>query len=121
VTFDPFGDFGTAGYLRNFSREKDPEIVPQLEHVSFLTGIDEAFKRLRTVRRLAYAHLAVLIAETSGLSSDADGNPAANQVLGRFSEPELQVRYLHQQERRQHTTGGNSSVSSVKARRRKTR
>jgi hypothetical protein len=27
VTFDPFGDFATEGYLRNFEKEKDLAIV----------------------------------------------------------------------------------------------
>lgn len=27
MTFDPFGDFATEGYLRNFFKEKDPDII----------------------------------------------------------------------------------------------
>jgi cell filamentation protein len=54
VTFDPFGDFETAGYLRNFAGEKDPNIVRRLEHNSFLTGIDDAFARLSGIKRIAY-------------------------------------------------------------------
>lgn len=54
MTFDPFGDFETAGYLRNFAGEKDPEIVRRLEHNSFLTGIDNAFRRLSGIKRIAY-------------------------------------------------------------------
>jgi cell filamentation protein len=42
VTFDPFGDFETHGYLRNSAKEKDAAIVRRLEHASFTTGIDEA-------------------------------------------------------------------------------
>jgi cell filamentation protein, protein adenylyltransferase len=54
VTFDPFGDFATRGYLRNLAGEKDPEIVRRLEHASFITGIDAACRRLAAVKRLSY-------------------------------------------------------------------
>jgi cell filamentation protein len=54
VTFDPFGDFETRGYLRNFAREKDPEILRRLEHTSFITGIDAALERLTTISPLSY-------------------------------------------------------------------
>lgn len=37
MTFDPFGDFETRGYLRNLFGEKDPEIVRHLEHSSFVS------------------------------------------------------------------------------------
>ena len=46
MTFDPFSDFETRGYLRNFFGEKDPEIVRHLEHSSFISGVDEAFSNL---------------------------------------------------------------------------
>jgi cell filamentation protein len=55
VTFDPFGDFETQGYLRNLAKEKDPDIVRRLEHASFMTGIDAALQRLAKVKRLSYA------------------------------------------------------------------
>jgi cell filamentation protein len=54
VTFDPFGDFETRGYLRNFAGEKDPEILRRLEHTSFITGIDAALGRLGTISLLSY-------------------------------------------------------------------
>jgi cell filamentation protein len=54
VTFDPFGDFKTQGYLRNLAKEKDPAIVRRLEHASFMTGIDAALERLGKIKRLAY-------------------------------------------------------------------
>jgi hypothetical protein len=41
VTFDPFGDFATEGYLRNFEKEKDLAIVKRAENASFTTGLDE--------------------------------------------------------------------------------
>jgi cell filamentation protein len=46
VTFDPFGDFATEGYLRNFEKEKDLAIVKRAENASFMTGLDEAFATL---------------------------------------------------------------------------
>jgi cell filamentation protein len=54
VTFDPFGDFARRGYLRNLAGEKDLEIVRRLEHTSFITGIDAAFRRLAAVKSLVY-------------------------------------------------------------------
>jgi cell filamentation protein len=54
VTFDPFGDFETRGYLRNVARAKNPEIVRRLQHNSFTTGIDDAYKQLAARRRLSY-------------------------------------------------------------------
>jgi cell filamentation protein len=55
VTFDPFGDFETRGYLRNLAQEKDSAIVRRLEHASFTTGIDEAFAQLATKNPFVYA------------------------------------------------------------------
>jgi cell filamentation protein len=54
MTFDPFGDFEIRGYLRNVFGEKDPHIIKHLEHSSFLAGISEAFRYLRTIRRFSY-------------------------------------------------------------------
>jgi cell filamentation protein len=54
VTFDPFGDFETRGYLRNLVGEKDIDIVRRLEHTSFTTGMDAALERLGNVKRLSY-------------------------------------------------------------------
>jgi cell filamentation protein len=54
VTFDPFGDFETQGYLRNVAGEKDPEIIRRLEHSSFSTGIDDALAQLARVGHIAY-------------------------------------------------------------------
>lgn len=57
MTFDPFGDFDTQGYLRNVAKEKDLDIVRRLEHASFMTGIDVAFERLADVEHLTYPDL----------------------------------------------------------------
>jgi cell filamentation protein len=54
VTFDPFGDFATEGYLRNFEKEKDLAIVKRAENASFTTGLDEAFAHLAKSKVLAY-------------------------------------------------------------------
>ena len=57
MTFDPFGDFETQSYLRNLTKEKDPEIVRHLEHASFMTGIDAAIEHLAKSERLSYSDL----------------------------------------------------------------
>jgi cell filamentation protein len=54
VTFDPFGDFATEGYLRNFEKEKDLAIVKRAENASFMTGLDEAFAALAVARTLSF-------------------------------------------------------------------
>jgi cell filamentation protein len=54
VTFDPFGDFATEGYLRNFEKEKDLAIVKRAENASFTTGLDEAFASLAKANTLSY-------------------------------------------------------------------
>jgi hypothetical protein len=55
VTFDPFGDFATRGYLRNLANAKDPDIVRRLQHNSFMTGLDQALANLAGQKRLATA------------------------------------------------------------------
>jgi cell filamentation protein len=57
VTFDPFGDFETQGYLRNLAQEKDSEIVRRLEHASFATGIDATLEHLAKLKHLSYSDL----------------------------------------------------------------
>jgi cell filamentation protein len=54
VTFDPFGDFETRGYLRNVARTKDSKIIRQMEHASFTTGLDAAFAKLASQKQLSY-------------------------------------------------------------------
>jgi cell filamentation protein, protein adenylyltransferase len=55
VSFDPFGDFATEGYLRNVEKEQDLDIVKRLEHASFTTGLDEAFTALGKSRQFSYS------------------------------------------------------------------
>ena len=57
MTFDPFGDFATRGYLRNFANETDLDIVRRLEHSSFTTGLDQAFAELAKAERISYGHV----------------------------------------------------------------
>ena len=54
VSFDPFNDFETCGYLRNVFGEKDPDIIKHLEHSSFVAGISETFKYLGSICDLSY-------------------------------------------------------------------
>jgi predicted mannosyl-3-phosphoglycerate phosphatase (HAD superfamily) len=68
VTFDPFGDFATEGYLRNFEKEHDLAIVKRAENASFTTGLDEAF---------------------ATLAKDAE----RNEVLGNTDEPSVKAQY----------------------------
>lgn len=55
MTFDPFGDFATRGYLRNVAKAKNSEIVQRLLQNSFLTGIDAALDYLKARPSLCYA------------------------------------------------------------------
>ena len=41
MTFDPFGDFDTAGYLQNSLKLKDSIEVKESEHLSFEASIDQ--------------------------------------------------------------------------------
>ena len=54
MTFDPFGDFATEGYLRNFEKEQDLAIVKRAESASFMTGLDDAFATLAKSKELSY-------------------------------------------------------------------
>ncbi|WMN20145.1 Fic family protein [Pseudomonas piscis] len=50
MTFDPFGDFEKAGYLRNRQRLKDPTEVKKSEHFVFELGIEAALAHLARKR-----------------------------------------------------------------------
>ena len=52
--FDPFGDFATEGYLRNFDKEKDPEIVKIAEHELFRAQLPQALDFLAQKKRIEY-------------------------------------------------------------------
>ncbi len=55
--FDPFGDFETAGYLRNVEALKNPDLIKIQEHVFFEAHIEEALTFLRKVKGpIEYRH-----------------------------------------------------------------
>ena len=54
MTFDPFGDFETEGYLRNFAGFKDPALVKKFEHDAFRARVGEAVTTLQTGTPLRY-------------------------------------------------------------------
>jgi len=54
MTFDPFGDFTSRGYLRNKAGLHDPAAVKAFEHAAFLDKLDDAFTYLRGVKTLTY-------------------------------------------------------------------
>lgn len=53
--FDPFGDYATRGYLRNFDREKDLKIVKIAEHQLFRAQLPAALEFLAGQKRIEYA------------------------------------------------------------------
>lgn len=52
--FDPFGDFETAGYLRNSHQNKDLDIVKVAEHALFRAQLPEALAYLSRRERIGY-------------------------------------------------------------------
>ncbi|WP_459904231.1 hypothetical protein [Caballeronia sp. HLA56] len=55
--FDPFGDYETAGYLRNIERIKDLDELKYQEHGFFEANLEKALTFLRSVRGdIAYEH-----------------------------------------------------------------
>lgn len=57
MSFDPFGDFESRGYLRNNAALHDPQAVREYEHRAFLAKLDKALENLSRVRRLSYRHV----------------------------------------------------------------
>ena len=53
--FDPFGDYATAGYLRNYLQEKDLDLIKQAEHELFRAQLSEAMDYLESRKRIEYA------------------------------------------------------------------
>lgn len=68
MTFDPFGDFATEGYLRNFEKEKDLAIIKRAENTSFTTGLDETFAMLAKSKVLTTMRCLGLTASCSARS-----------------------------------------------------
>ncbi|EJM53506.1 Fic/DOC family protein [Pseudomonas sp. GM48] len=54
MTFDPFGDFETAGYLQNSLQLKDPTEVKESEHFAFELSIEEALAYLAKTKPIDY-------------------------------------------------------------------
>lgn len=48
--FDPFGDFESAGYLRNVERLKDPAEIKVQEHLFFEANLEQALDHLARIR-----------------------------------------------------------------------
>ena len=54
MSFDPFGDFDTAGYLQNLLQLKDPIEVKKLEHISFEASLEDALACLADAKSIGY-------------------------------------------------------------------
>ncbi|WAC45220.1 Fic family protein [Pseudomonas sp. SL4(2022)] len=54
MSFDPFGDFETAGYLQNLLGLKDPTDVKKTEHFTFELSIEDALSYLAQKKILDY-------------------------------------------------------------------
>lgn len=52
--FDPFGDFETAGYLRNVRGDKSQDVIKQFEHILFRARLDVALAHLAACKELTY-------------------------------------------------------------------
>ena len=54
---DPFGDYESAGYLRNFYQQKDLRIVGHLETAAFEQEVIQTIRFLRRLPALCYDHI----------------------------------------------------------------
>ncbi|MBF9235624.1 Fic/DOC family protein [Microvirga alba] len=54
MTFDPFGDSETSGYLKNAVGSNDPAVIKRLERDAFRSNLDEALAALKDKRALTY-------------------------------------------------------------------
>ena len=54
MTFDPFGDFETAGYLRNAHQLTDLSLIKRLEHAAFEANIEQALAYLAQTGTIDY-------------------------------------------------------------------
>lgn len=57
MTFDPFGDFESRGYLRNSLGEKNMDVVKRSEHVEFRANVAKAIDDLAGKKQLAYSDI----------------------------------------------------------------
>lgn len=54
MTFDPFGDYASRGYLRNHAAQKELETVKQLEHAAFRGNVGKALAMLEGRAEVEY-------------------------------------------------------------------
>lgn len=54
MSFDPFGDFETAGYLRNVHQLTDLSLMKRLEHAAFEANIEQALAYLAQAGTIDY-------------------------------------------------------------------
>jgi cell filamentation protein len=54
---DPWGDYETAGYLRNHYQEKDLSVVGRLETAAFEQEVPQTLRVLRRLPTLSYQHI----------------------------------------------------------------
>ncbi len=54
---DPFGDYETRGYLRNFFNEKDLKRVGHLETTAFRDQVQDTVRYLRKLAGITYEHV----------------------------------------------------------------
>ena len=52
--FDPFKDFGSAGYLRNARKDKDPIVIKHMEHNLFRANLKDALEYLAQQEIIEY-------------------------------------------------------------------
>lgn len=57
MTFDPFRDFDSRGYLRNLLGSKNPIEVKALEYASFQGNLDRAVNALANIELIEYKHV----------------------------------------------------------------
>jgi cell filamentation protein len=53
--FDPFLDFEVNGYLQNKFKEKDLNVIRELEHTMFRAGLDDALEYLSKREEIVYS------------------------------------------------------------------
>ncbi len=106
MTFDPFGDFETRGYLRNIEQEKVLAIVQRLQHASFTTGIDDAFAALAKRHPLTYDDVLAPIRYSLRRFIPGPDKTAARPLHGSNKDPAIQAEYEQQRLKREGKGGG---------------
>jgi cell filamentation protein len=54
VTFDPFGDFETNGYLRNFEGIRDPKVIGEIEPLAFQINLGKVMQAIAKADVIEY-------------------------------------------------------------------